>query len=257
MKCATINEQRRECPICLQFVEKLKSGSHVIPKWAMKMTKQRGRYVSLVLKKNYEPKAARGQSDLICDFWCETCENRFRDDDANGASFFRDKAHIIREMRPDLKTGNAGIEIHNAEALNNLRSFIIGLFVRYDVYSKKVLGESPLGARFAFYTKIHTAGTFNNENAGLVLIRNSILGASHSSPKKTRFGNRSCVMMVFCGYDVLLISDNRGHEDNDFSKLITSREIVIPVSGGDRLPHVRKFVQTIKKIGSPAQSRSR
>ncbi|MNJ96712.1 hypothetical protein D3C87_144430 [compost metagenome] len=238
-----------DCPICLQSVEKLKSGSHVIPRWAMKLTKEGGNFASLDLKAKDQPKAKREQDDLVCELWCENCENRFRDDDANGARFFKDRLYVIREMRPAPETGNIGVEIHDAKALGDLRSFIISLFIRCEVYASKTLGKSLLGPRFSFYAKAHADGMFDGQNAGLVLMLNSVLGESHSSPVKTRFGNRNCVMMFFCGYSVCLISDGRGPEVGDLSNLVTDREIVIPVSGGTDLPHIDKIVNAIRKIG--------
>lgn len=162
----------------------------------MKMTKEGGTYTSLDLKKNDGPKAVRAQADLICNLWCETCEDRFRDDDANGARFFKNKTYIIREMKPDPKTGNVGIEIHDSRALKELRSFVISLFLRCEVYAQKVLAKSLLGPRFAFYSKAHRDKVLDGNNTGLIIFLNSILGDSQSSPVKTRFGNRNCLSSV-------------------------------------------------------------
>ncbi|WP_413943076.1 hypothetical protein [Bdellovibrio sp. HCB-162] len=247
-----------ECPICLKLVKKFKSGCHVIPRWAMRMTKDgEGSYASLHLENIDEPKAFREQSDLICDFWCETCENRFRDDDANGARFFKNRMYIVHEMQPDPKTGNMGVEIHDPRALDDLRSFIVSLLIRYEVYGRNVPRKSPLGNRFSFYAKAYLDRELDGENAALMLFRNVILGESHSSSVKTRFGTRNCVRIIFCGYDVFLISDSRGPQVNDLSSLITDREIVIPIYGGAQLPQVSELIQKIRCAGPLPKKRAR
>lgn len=247
-----------ECPICLTSVEKLKSGCHVIPRWAMKMTKEGGgTYASLDLAKYDDPKAFKEQSDLICNFWCEVCESRFRDDDANGARFFKNRMYVIREMLPDPSTGDVGVEIHDAVALDDLRSFVVSLLIRYDVYGKNVPKKSPLGVRFSFFAAAYLANELNGKNSALLIFKNAILGESHSSSVKARFGARNCVRIIFCGYDIYFISDKRGPELNDLSKLISEREIVIPIYGGTKLPQVSKLIQKIRSAGPLTGKRAR
>lgn len=239
------------CPICLQSVENLKSGSHVIPKWAMKLTKEgTGTYASLDFKDENVPKAIRIQSDLICDFWCEACEIRFRNDDANGARFFRNKKYMDRVIKSDLSSGYLGIEIHHSSAVCDLRSFIVSLFLRLDVYSRRIHKKSVLGNRFSFYAKAHADNSLDTDSASLILFRILLLGESHSSSVKIRFGRRNCVKMVFCGYDIFMISDKRGPEDLEFSSLISHHGIFIPVYDGTQLPYINKVFKKIQQIGS-------
>lgn len=239
-----------QCPICLHWVEKFKSGSHVIPRWAMKMTKEgEGSYASLDLKQADHPKAIREQSDLICDLWCESCENLFRDDDANGARFFKNKAYIMQDILLDPKFDYIGAEIHEGSALCDLRSFIVSLLIRFEVFSQSIQEKSSLGSRFSFYAKAYLDRILDAQNASLLMLRNSLLGASHSNSVRTRFESRNCVRMVFCGYDIFMVSDGQGPADNGLSNLISDREIVIPVYGGNSLPNFNKLLQKIQQAG--------
>ncbi|WP_413294827.1 hypothetical protein ACLSU7_06925 [Bdellovibrio sp. HCB185ZH] len=217
----------------------------------MLMTKEgSGNYASLNLNKDDDPNATRAQRDLICDFWCGDCENRFRDDDANGARFFKDRRYIKKVIDPHPSSGNRGIEIHDGNSLNDLRSFIVSLLLRGEVYGRQKFGKKILGSRFNYFAKSHVEGVFSGNGTGLLLVRNSILSASHSSPVKTRFGDRICVMLFFCGYNIFLVSDSRGPEDNDLFKLASEAEIIIPIFGAAELPHLSKLIQAIQKIGS-------
>lgn len=73
-----------QCLNCLEYVEKLKSNSHVIPRWALAQTKENGKNLSIAYGK-----ASRNQKDLTTDSWCEKCEKGFANLDSVGASYFR------------------------------------------------------------------------------------------------------------------------------------------------------------------------
>lgn len=59
----------KQCRNCLEQVEKFKSNSHIIPRWAMVKTKDRGRNLSI-----RHGEVSKNQTDLMTESWCENCE---------------------------------------------------------------------------------------------------------------------------------------------------------------------------------------
>lgn len=73
-----------QCLNCLEFVEKLKSNSHIIPRWAMLKTKERGGNLSILYGK-----ASNNTKDLMTESWCESCEKGFGNLDNVGSLVFK------------------------------------------------------------------------------------------------------------------------------------------------------------------------
>lgn len=72
-----------KCPNCLEFVEKFKPNSHIVPRWAMVKTKERGRNFSILYGD-----VSKNQKDLVTESWCETCEKGFGNLDNVGSMVF-------------------------------------------------------------------------------------------------------------------------------------------------------------------------
>ena len=61
-----------ECPICLNLVFEFKPNCHIIPKWALDLTKEDGKNFSI-----NSIKSGVNQKDLVAKSWCEECEKGF------------------------------------------------------------------------------------------------------------------------------------------------------------------------------------
>jgi hypothetical protein len=110
----------------LNEVEKFKSGSHVLPRWQMRLTKDNGQN-----RKIENNSIINNQRDLITESWCSQCEKTFAVLDGIGANFFRDKYAFIR----DYKTVQDGIpvefESHDNSNFEDVKRFIESVIVRY------------------------------------------------------------------------------------------------------------------------------
>lgn len=72
-----------QCKNCLEFVKEYKSNSHIIPRWAMVKTKDRGRNLSIL-----HGEVSKNQKDLMTESWCEACEKGFGNLDNVGSLVF-------------------------------------------------------------------------------------------------------------------------------------------------------------------------
>lgn len=73
-----------ECGLCEKLVLKLKTNSHIFPRWTLKELKENGKLVKIS-----EDEVRPGhQSDPKGDFVCDGCELLFGDDDAWATTFF-------------------------------------------------------------------------------------------------------------------------------------------------------------------------
>jgi hypothetical protein len=118
------------CKSCLKNVATFKGGSHVIPRWLMKLAKADLGYFCSIENGQILNK----QSDIRTQFWCEECENKFARLDAFGANFFRDRRYFVQEVVTEHYGLPTLFELHRGDHFPEVKSFIESLVIRHYLY---------------------------------------------------------------------------------------------------------------------------
>lgn len=216
-----------QCPLCDSFVEKFKSNSHIIPKWAYSEIKENGRMIIAT------PDGVKEgvQKDPKGEFTCENCEKNFAKDDTFSARFFRDRqfySHTedaIITARGEL----AKSEYHHAESRQPLIKFILSLTIRQHLFERSIGKEGFLGPIFNRLKLLYLS---DNLPPNLIfIVKHEAILNLHSVPQRTRILGHSAVEMIFFGYRIFLITDKRRIQDKSFDAVWDDPNVLILAIG--------------------------
>lgn len=144
-----------KCRHCGYQVARFKSNAHVIPRWAMKLTKDNGLYRRL------GPLERRiGQEDLTTESWCYDCEDQFAILDNFGANFLKNHRYLLH---PSVATCNRSLffEAHDLEVEPALNVFLSSIVTR--MYLHHI--ENGIGLKhFSTYSKIFKNYIYGKDN---------------------------------------------------------------------------------------------
>ena len=156
------------CPICSNLVSEFKPNCHVLPRWALNLTKEDGRNFLISTEKS-----GLNQSDLKTQSWCQECEKEFAYLDSVGAVFFRDNDKLLATDKSELNI----YRFHDIETYHWVRRFISSIVVRYYLYllndRRVYIGESIYNDIFKAYLNdqeihfvLHDTRKFNWTTSG-------------------------------------------------------------------------------------------
>jgi hypothetical protein len=124
------------CPFCEKNVEKLKTNSHVIPKWMYKPTYEGNKgFYSISLQKE---KMEKAQDGFKSTFICDACEHLFEKDDTFASWFFvgrKGQKKIKNIANAELRTfwttdGPLTCLVLNGVDFKRVQKFVFGVFLR-------------------------------------------------------------------------------------------------------------------------------
>lgn len=145
-----------ECPLCLNKVSKLKTNSHVIPRWIAKDTKnENGQNILLNIKEN---KVKSNQTDYKGDYVCSKCEDLFRDFDTYGSRVYKLKQGFTKGSVNNYSNSQNNKNFATVQMLDLkghlLWKFFISILVRHHLYSLKYLKIDVLGSDYSVIQKM-------------------------------------------------------------------------------------------------------
>lgn len=115
-----------QCPLCSEFVLRLKSGCHVIPRWQIILTKDfNGKYFEISSNKT-----GSSQTDIKTESWCESCEKVFASLDGYGAIFFRDNPNLLKIRHESNK-----YVFNSLENYFKFKKFVSSIVIRHHLYA--------------------------------------------------------------------------------------------------------------------------
>ncbi len=225
-------KNKKCCPICLNYVEEFKSGSHVIPRWAMKLSKDSG--VNLKID---EKRISKNTQDLIAESWCRECEDEFGRLDSLGALFLRDNKFFVTETTANHPIIH-GYETHRGEEYYSLNRFLVSIVVRFYLFMK---GNNNNIENAALYENILKYYIAKKEVyfllTNLVDLRNSIQ-EPHAADEQISF--------VINGYFVQILT-SLDKIDGEYYTFMDN-QIYVAQSKGPKHPYVQGLVERYIEI---------
>ena len=194
------------CPLCLKTFSKLKTNSHVLPRWALSEIKTNG--------KNYliTPNGSKkNQKDFIADLVCEDCEKGFAVDDAVAAAVIRDQASLEKNYLDN----DTGIEIHNAKYALGFIKFSLGILLRSHFY-KKVINEGNLLG--PYLNKVRMMYLGEEKHCKILICRDSTIKIC-SLPQVQKFGHCTTQEYALLGFRIAHFLKEKEHLGAHFEQV--------------------------------------
>lgn len=220
-----------QCPICFNYVPELKPNCHIIPKWALDLTKEDGKnFVMSTIK------TGPNQSDLKTQSWCADCEKGFAGLDGAAVVFFRDNPKLLSDGKSEMNK----YVFHDVASYRNIRRFLTSVVARYYLY---LLNERKTAIGESIYTDIYKA-FLNDEDVYFVLRDMRKFLSTTSGCPVPSFGT---IQLMINGILIVLTMDMIGRE---FFKL-NPGEIVVHYITDPENPYVKQHIELQRKNYSP------
>jgi hypothetical protein len=226
------------CKNCLEFVEKLKPNSHVIPKWVMVRTKDKGRNLSIKYGK-----ISKNQNDLVTESWCHTCEEGFRDLDTYGATFFRNLEKYKGDIS-DQKLKPFRYVFGSAGSYYVISKFILSLAVRHYLHSL-TFGE-PL--REAAIFKVIFEKYHDDSKVQFTIFDVSKFALESVKLPSVVKGN---IQMMINGYLIVIAPSV---SKDAIAWLSDEKEMIIFRVTDPKIPYVKSFIEAMSKKKMPTRN---
>jgi hypothetical protein len=144
-----------QCQVCGNITNNLRTKTHVIPRCLILQTKIQGRNVSV---SNNKVKR-RNIKDLVVKLlWCDPCEMRFSREDSFSKKFFVDQSFFIAKRTVKTPLMEIQVDVFDPVATEELRIFLLGIFVRYQVYLESQGKDILATHRLAFFNEYLSRG---------------------------------------------------------------------------------------------------
>ena len=135
-------EAKKQCPTCLDLVEKLHEGAHVNPKWEYKRLKREHGNKLVMIDNRTREVSFHHQDSPKGKFWCEGCEQRSQLFDGYAANVLNNPASYEFKAikRNFVVRGNnsvAGVLYEGFDS-HRLQGFVISVILRQHLYEKYV-----------------------------------------------------------------------------------------------------------------------
>lgn len=231
------------CPLCLSQVIKLKTNSHVIPRWMLVQIKQNGK-----LKKITSDQGSRwSQADQMGDIVCDYCEQRFTLTDTFSVDFFRHKKYFVGSKSILEANLTYKVNFHLAAAKQPLSLFFVGILLRSHLYLSKYERTNLLGPYYEILRTQFLLGSIDLHRFPFMMLQYEKLGRAHEYPALHKIDNVHFQRFMLFGHQILIkVSNKAGPEE--LSSIVEAEEIVVPVDEGFNSPVIFNLVKLIKKF---------
>jgi hypothetical protein len=221
---------KAQCPVCSNLVFEFKPNCHVIPKWALNLTKEDGKNFVMSAVKNDV-----NQADMKTQSWCEDCEKEFAWLDGVGALFFRDNDRLLSESKSE-----ANIYVfHDMNFYKLVRLFLCSVVVRYYLY---LLNDRKLSIGESIYNDIFKA-YLNDHDINFVIHDMKKFSSTTSGCPVPAF---KTIQLMLNGILVVLTTDMFARE---YYKLRPGEIIVYNVT--TVTPYVKQFKEMLRRSYTP------
>lgn len=228
------------CPLCEKNVHRLKTNSHIIPRWMLADLKEEGRLVKIVQDKVHE----RAQDNPKFDIVCDQCEEAFRKDDTFSAQFFRYKKFTLRTVRLRKGTIEIVAEVISEEGRAGILSFISSLILRNHIMEQKYNSKNVLGPYFEKLKSAYLQQELSRSNFPIWAVKYSQLDKTLSWPSRSRFDGLNIHETLIYGYRFFLVTDDFTRKRSELIELSNHFEFLIPIIRGSK----NKLLQDLIKV---------
>jgi hypothetical protein len=240
------------CNLCSAKIEKYKTNSHVIPRWMIiEFTKVKGKNVLLNKSENslYKIKE-RNQRDLIFDYVCDECEEKFNEDDTFSPQFFREKIGYI-----GLKNICENNQIYELEEFNssinlqlNLKKFIISVIIRYELFLLSIGKRPNLGCYFDTLKEEYLKKNICLTKYPMTILKfNGFSEGALSTPYKNRIKGINAICLSFKGYYFTIYFDKRPIPESQNLFLVKQDKFEIFTFTEEKYSPIKNFALDVLK----------